>query len=80
MGWFSVAPVVANTDCKSDSSAQTIALCVLAAVAVGYVAIRAIARLHSHSRYPNEHFAKCVKKPWTQKWTIRCGGRNLHDA
>lgn len=53
MGWFSadevIAPVVSSAVTETPNhhtSAQTIALCVLAAVAVGYVLLRTIAKIH----------------------------------
>lgn len=51
MGWFSadeiVAPVAAGTTpSESHATAQTVALCVLAAVAVGYIAVKMLSKLH----------------------------------
>lgn len=51
MGWFSadeiVAPVTNNE--QNSVSAQTIAICILAAVAVGYIAVKLIGKLHRQS-------------------------------
>lgn len=48
MGWFSADEIVAPVSTTADSggTAKTVALCVLAAVAVGYIAFKAIASLH----------------------------------
>lgn len=49
MGWFSadeiVAPATANIE-NSNNNAQTIALCVLEAVATGYVLLKALLKAH----------------------------------
>lgn len=49
MGWFSADEIVApvsNSDKSEHHTAQTVALCVLAAVAVGYLLVRLIAKIH----------------------------------
>lgn len=50
MGWFSadeiVAPVSNSENKNENHTAQTVALCVLAAVAVGYIAVKILAKLH----------------------------------
>lgn len=43
MGWFSADEVIttaANNNSEKHSTAQTVALCILAAVAIGYVVIK----------------------------------------
>lgn len=52
MGWFSAdeivapAPVVNIGKSEGHHAAQTIALCVLSAVAVGYVVLKGLLKLH----------------------------------
>lgn len=51
MGWFSadeiVAPVaVGAAQSETHTTAQTVSLCVLAAVAVGYIATKMLTKLH----------------------------------
>lgn len=49
MGWFSADEIVApvtNNSSEDHITAQTVALCVLAAVAVGYLAAKIIAKVH----------------------------------
>lgn len=48
MGWFCADEFVAHvaSNEQKSASAQTIAICVLAAVAVGYIAIKLIGKLH----------------------------------
>lgn len=51
MGWFSNEEVITtnNAVCPQENHhhAQTIALCALAVVAVGYVLIKSLVKLHS---------------------------------
>lgn len=52
MGWFSAdeivapAPIVSSEKSEGHHSAQTIALCILSAVAVGYVLLKGLLKLH----------------------------------
>lgn len=48
MGWFSAAEIVAPTASSENSgvTTQTVAICVLAGVAVSYLFGKAIAKLH----------------------------------
>lgn len=49
MGWFSadeiIAPTTNSNTIESNQAAQTVALCIIAAVAVGYVLLRGIVKL-----------------------------------
>lgn len=49
MGWFSadeiVAPAVVS-NAESHHTAQTVALCVLATVAVGYIVVKSLMKCH----------------------------------
>lgn len=51
MGWFSadevIAPTISNAPEKSDT-VQTVALCILAAVAACYVGVKVLLKLHKH--------------------------------
>lgn len=63
MGWFSadeiVAPAAANNANGQHSTPQTIALCVLAAAAVGYIAIKLLTKLHrQHTERVAERVAR----------------------
>lgn len=53
MGWFSADEIVAApataANYEGHFTAQSIALCVLAAVTTGYVAVKVLARLHRHN-------------------------------
>lgn len=50
MGWFSadeiLTPIANASNNEQSTDAQTIALCVLAAVAVGYIATKLLTKLH----------------------------------
>lgn len=49
MGWFSADEIVAPTTSsseKTDNTAQTVSLCILAGVAVGYLLFKAVMKLH----------------------------------
>lgn len=61
MGWFSadevVTPVINNVN--DHHATQTVALCVLAGVALGYVMLRGLMKIH---RQHTERVAECTTR------------------
>lgn len=65
MGWFSadeiVAPVANSDKSNSDHTTQAVALCILAAVAVGYLACKVLAKVHrQHTERVAERAARRI--------------------
>ena len=69
MGWFSadeiVAPVVNSaTTTDGNHTAQTVALCVLASVAVGYLLVKGLVKIQrQHTERVAERTARRVSLP-----------------
>lgn len=66
MGWFSADEIVVPTNSgdskyESNHTAQTVALCVLAVVAVGYLTVRALVKIQrQHTERVAERAARRV--------------------
>lgn len=65
MGWFSadeiVAPAVQTSNAESNHTAQTVAVCVLAGLAVAYAVFRTVTKLHrQHTERVAERAARNV--------------------
>lgn len=63
MGWFSAYEIVAPVSVQSEghSTAQTIALCILAAVAVGYIIVKGNSKVNrQHTERVAERTARRV--------------------
>lgn len=60
MGWFSADEIVAAPTIGSENvqknAPQTVAICVIAIVAVGYVLIKGFVKLHRH------HTERCAEQ------------------
>lgn len=67
MGWFSADEIVAPTSSSVEGghhTAQTVALCVLAAVAVGCLLVKSIAKIQrQHTERVAEQTARRVALP-----------------
>lgn len=65
MGWFSsediIAPVVSSNVNEGHQTAQSVSLCVIAAIAAGYIVIKSIIKLHrNHTERVAERAARRV--------------------